>query len=139
MAGWRQPIASRLAGLASATAIACCAAAPAPNTTGNVELAATRPAREGEAVWLEIRTGPLPRGTEIRVSTAAGELLGTVSPFGAARGAAGGAHLIALPQGAVAGGRVRIRLEVDVPGKPARAPRAGEVLGAELVFVPVTP
>lgn len=108
---------------------------------GFVELAPARPATPRETTWLQLRVGNLPRTAEIRVSTPEGALLGTVSPYGASPRAQQQAvtHLLPLPEGTLADGRVRLRLTVDTPGMPARAPRPGEVEAIELIHVPIDP
>lgn len=108
---------------------------------GLVELAPARPAGPRETTWLRLRVGGLPRTAEIRVNTPEGALLGTLSRHGASYGApqAATTHLLPLPEDALASGRVRLRLTVDTPGMPARAPRPGEVEAVELIHVPVDP
>ena len=102
-----------------------------------VELTLPRAAAADEAVWLQVRAGALPRGTEIQVSTSDGVLLGTVSPFGGPRGH-GATYTIPLPKTAVRDGRVRLRFEVHEAGAPARPPRPGEVESVSLIYVPVS-
>ena len=41
---------------------------------GVIELPLPRTPSPGEEIWLQLRVGPLPRGTEIRVSTVDGRL-----------------------------------------------------------------
>jgi hypothetical protein len=103
-----------------------------------VELALTRPAAAHEAVWLEIRVGALVRGGQLRVRTAAGELVGTVAPFGAVARSQGGTYKFPLPQGAVVDGRVQLCLDAEAPGIAARAPQPGEVDAVTLIYVPVS-
>jgi hypothetical protein len=103
-----------------------------------VELALTRPAAAHEAVWLEVRVGALARGGQLRVLTAAGELVGTVSPFGAVARSQGGTYTFPLPKAAVVDGRVQLCLEAEAPGAAARAPRPGEVEAVTLIYVPVS-
>jgi hypothetical protein len=105
---------------------------------GLVELTLPRAAADDEAVWLQIQIGVLARGAVIRVSSTNGELLGSVSSYGSARGAPSPTYLVPLPKTAVVNGRIRVRLTVDEPGKPSRAPRADEVENVIPVYVPVT-
>jgi hypothetical protein len=114
------------------------AAAGSEIRPGLVELELERPPAPREAVWIQVRAAPLPRGVEIRVSTRDGTLLGTVSSFGAPRGREIATYAIPLPETAIASNRVRLRLEVDEPGAPVRAPRPGEVEGVDLVYVPIS-
>ncbi len=101
-----------------------------------IELPLPRAPAAGEDVWLQLRVGPLRRGTEIRVSTSDGVLVGTASPFGAPQSQGAATYTIPLPKAAIVGGSVRLRLDVDQPGSPARAPRPGEIEGASLIYVP---
>jgi hypothetical protein len=104
-----------------------------------IELPITRLPANGEAVWVQIGAGVLPRGTEIRVSTPDGVLLGTVSSFPALRGQEETVtHTIPLPQNIITGGPVRLLLEVEAPGKPARAPQPGEINNIDLIYVPIS-
>lgn len=121
----------------SATCVSCTKAED-DHHQGIIELALTRPATSKEAVWLEIRAGTLPRGTEIRVSTRKGILLGTVSPFGAQQGREAVTYTIPLPQNTITNNRVHLRLTVDTPGVPARAPQPGEVESINLIYVPIS-
>jgi hypothetical protein len=102
-----------------------------------VELALARPAAAHEAVWLQVRVGALARGGQLRVLTAAGELFGTVAPFGAAARSQGGTYTFPLPKGAVVDGRAQLCLEAEAPGAAGRAPRPGEVEAVALIYVPV--
>jgi hypothetical protein len=105
-----------------------------------IELRLVRPPTTREAVWIQVRAGALPRGTEIRVSTSEGVLLGTVSPFGGPQGPDAVTYTIPLPQAAIVDERVQLRLQVDEPGPGARAraPRTGEVESVNLIYVPIT-
>jgi hypothetical protein len=103
-----------------------------------IELGLARPATSREAVWIQVHAGALPRGTEIRVSTSEGVLLGTVSPFGGSQGPEAVTYTIPLPQTAIVNNRVQLRLEVDEPGTSARAPRPGEVESVNLIYVPIS-
>jgi hypothetical protein len=121
-------------------AVALCATS-ASATCGSrqqaIELMLARPATANEAVWLQVRVGMLPRGGRLRILTAAGDLVGTVAPFGA-RGGQGGTYILPLPKAAVAEGRVQLCLEAQEADAPARAPRPGEVDAVELIHLPVT-
>jgi hypothetical protein len=105
-----------------------------------IELRLARPATAREAVWIQVHAGALPRGTEIRVSTSEGVLLGTVSPFGGPRGPEAASYTIPLPQATIVNERVQLRLEVNEPGPGAgaRAPRPGEVESVNLIYVPIS-
>jgi len=104
---------------------------------GAVELALPRDAAADEAVWLQVHAGVLPRGAEILISTHDGTLVGTVSPLIIPYGEDAGTYTVPLPDTAIANGRVRLRLAVEVPGAPARAPKSGEVQSVDLMYVPI--
>lgn len=104
-----------------------------------IELTLPRPATSEEAVWVQVRARILPRGTEIRISTPDGTLLGTVSPYGAsAHDRQAATYTIPLPENAIVDDRVQLRLEVDEPGQPPRAPRPVEVESVNLIYVPIS-
>jgi hypothetical protein len=103
-----------------------------------VELTLPRAPADDEAVWLQIQAGALARGAVIRVSGSDGELLGSVAPYGSARGAPSATYLVPLPKTAIVNGRIRVRLTVEQPGKPSREPHAEEVQNVVPVYVPVT-
>lgn len=104
-----------------------------------IELKLPRPAGTQEALRIQVRTGALARGKEIRISTPDGMLLGTVSPYGATTlNQQGATYTIPVPKEAIGRDRVQLRLEVDEPDKPSRAPRPSEVESIDLIYVPVT-
>jgi hypothetical protein len=92
-----------------------------------IELAAPRPPGRGESVELQITTGPLP-------STEDGESLGAVTPYPPGRPS--NTATVPVPQSAIVGGRLRLRLQVLEPGAPPRPPRPGEVQRLDLVVAP---
>lgn len=85
-----------------------------------------------------IQVGMLAPRTSNRVDSTDGELLGSVAPYGSARGAPSSNYLVPLPKTAIANDRIRVRLSVEEPGKPGRGPRANEVENVIPVYVPVT-
>jgi len=96
-----------------------------------IELAAPRQAGRGDAVELQITTGPLPRGARLTLSTEGGESLGAVTPYPPGRQS--NTATVPVPRSAIVDGRLRLRLQVLEPGAPARAPRQSEVQRVELV------
>ncbi|RAI37250.1 hypothetical protein [Rhodoplanes roseus] len=107
---------------------ALCASAAAEDAgDGTVDLVLSRPAAPDEEVWLQVKTGALPRGAEIEVATADGTPVGSVSPFGAATARQGASYTLPLPAGAGRDGRVTLRVKIQEPGAAARPPQAGEV------------
>ena len=123
--------------LVGALVVAAIAAA-AQSSPGVYALTPPRPTVAGEAIWLKLTVGPLPRGTVLRVSTEDGRPVGTIAPFGAAASQSVQDHLLALPTTASAGAAVRLRIELQDPNGTSRAPAPGEVRGVTLVYVPVT-
>ena len=95
-------------------------------------LSLPHPLQAGETASLEVEVGPLPAGTSITVTTAAGEPLGRLSPFGPRAAQAGGSYVVPVPAAAMRDGRLTVRLLVSVPGAPPRAPTALEVTGVKL-------
>ena len=129
-----------MTGRRKAVALLCACASLAPalalgESPGVIELPLPRAPGPGEEVWLQLRVGPLPRGTEIRIGTLDGALVGTASPFGAPRSQGPATYTIPLPKTAVVDGSVKLRIDVDQAGAPSRAARPGEVEGS-LIFVP---
>jgi hypothetical protein len=104
----------------------------------SLELILPREPAHDEAVWLQVRVGALPPRASIRVDSSEGELLGSVSPYGSVRGAPSATYLVPLPKTAVVDGRLQLRLTVEEPGKPSRAPRANEIDTVVPVYVPIT-
>ena len=82
--------------------------------------------KAGEAVFLEIKLGDLPRGTKIEFSDSHGRPMGAISPFGRRTGSEAGAYTIPVPASAVSGSRVSPRIVVN-DGKQKRVPISGEV------------
>jgi hypothetical protein len=101
-----------------------------------VELATPRPPGHGEAVQLQVTTGPLPQGARLTVVTEEGEILGAVAPFGRPHDRGSTTATVPVPRSAVGDGRLRLRLEVIEPGAPPRPPRPDEVKRLDLVLVP---
>ena len=101
-----------------------------------IELAAPRPAGRGEAVQVQVTTGPLPRGARLALIAENGEILGAVAPFGPQGARGSTTATVPVPQSAMVDGRLRLRLQVVEPGAQPRAPRPGEVERLDLVVVP---
>ena len=99
-----------------------------------VELAPPRPLGRGEAVQLQVTTGPLPEGARLAIVTERGEILGAVTPFGRPRERV--TATVPVPQSALVDGHLRLRLEVLEPGAPPRPPRPEEIERLDLVLVP---
>lgn len=116
-----------------AAVAALVATGPAVAQQGSmIELVAPRSPGRDDAVEIQITTGQLPRGGRLIVSTERGEVLGAVQPFGAPQGTA----TVPIPNSAVAGRTVRLRLEVVAPGAAPRAPTPDEVKRLEVLVIP---
>jgi hypothetical protein len=107
---------------------------PVAEDAAMIELAAPRPIGRGESVELQITTGPLPRGARLMLSTEDGESLGAVTPYPPGRQS--NTATVPVPQSAIVGGRLRLRLQVLERGAPPRPPRPSEVQRLDLVVAP---
>ena len=87
--------------------------------------------REGETATLVLKVGVVPRGAEIVVKTASGQLLGVISPHGVPAGHELGTCPVPLPADAIAGRRVSVRISVDLY-RSQRAPTKQEVRGVRV-------
>jgi hypothetical protein len=127
----------RAAAIALMLALALLAqAAPAQeaNTMAqSLSLALPHPLGAGETAWIEVELGAISKGRVVTVTTAAGQPLGTVAPFGAHPAQSGGTYTYTLPvpAAAIRNGRVDIRLTISQPGGP-RAPTAQEMRGVKV-------
>jgi hypothetical protein len=101
-------------------------------STQELTLDLPHPLRAGEAAWIEVQVGPISRGRQVTVTTAAGEPLGTISPFGTRAGQDAGTFSLPVPAEAIRDGRVAIRIAISQAGAPARAPTVQEVRGVKL-------
>ncbi len=101
-----------------------------------------RPERSGhanESIWLQVTVGALDRGASIRVNSADGALLGSVSPYSAQARTAGGSYLISLPHALTRELPIRLTFTLDRgPPHPRRAPTPAELLNAKLVLLPTS-
>lgn len=102
--------------------------------SSTIELVAPRSPSRGDGVEIQITTGQLPRGGRLIVSTEQGKILGAVDPFGPPTGSS--TATVPIPNSAVAGRSVRLRLQVMAPGVSPRPPRPDEVRGVEVLVVP---
>ena len=95
-------------------------------------LALPHPLGAGEAAWIEVQVGPISRGRQITITTASGQPLGTISPFGTRAGQDAGTYTLPVPPEAIRDGRLAIRLAITRGGGPLRAPTAQEVRGVKV-------
>lgn len=82
--------------------------------------------RAGESASLEIQVGAVSHGTEIEVTTTAGQLLGVISPFGVRRGNEAGTYTVPVPPDAISNNHVSVRLLLKYY-QAQRAPTRKEV------------
>jgi hypothetical protein len=95
-------------------------AAPAQQPSQDIVLALPRPLGAGETAFIEVQVGPIGR-REIDVTTASGQELGVISPFGVRAGQDAGTYTLPVPNDAIRDGRVAIRLTISQQGA-ARPP-----------------
>jgi hypothetical protein len=107
-------------------------AAMAQDAARSVTLELPRALAASEIAFIEVQVGPIGRGRTIEVTTAAGEPLGVVSPFGVRPGQDAGTYPLPVPKEAIRDGRLSIRLTISQPGGSSRAPTADEVRGVKL-------
>jgi hypothetical protein len=107
-------------------------AALAQDAARSMTLELPRPLAAGETAFIEVQVGPIGRGRTIEVTTASGQPLGTVSPFGVRTGQDAGTYPLPVPQDAIHDGRLSIRLTISQPGGSSRAPTADEVHSVKL-------
>jgi hypothetical protein len=96
-------------------------------------LALPHPLREDESAGIEVHLGPIARGRVVTVTTASGQPLGTLSPFGTRVGEDAGTYTLPVPPDAIRDGRVAIRLSITQAGGPPRPPTAQEVPSVRLI------
>jgi hypothetical protein len=107
-------------------------AALAQDAARSMTLQLPRPLAANETAFIEVQVGPIGRGRTIEVTTASGQSLGVVSPFGVRTGQDAGTYPLPVPQDAIRDDRLSIRLTISQPGGPPRAPTADEVRGVKL-------
>ena len=100
-----------------------------------VELPLPRALAGPQALRLKVTAGALPRGALLYVTTADGELVGTVPSSQPMK--AGLENELPLPKDAASGATLRLRLQMRTQNGALRPPTADEVLGLALVYVPV--
>jgi hypothetical protein len=107
-------------------------AALAQDAAQNMTLQLPRPLAANETAFIEVQVGPIGRGRTIEVTTASGQPLGVVSPFGVRSGQDAGTYPLPVPNDAIRDGRVSIRLTISQPGGAPRAPTADEVRSVKI-------
>jgi hypothetical protein len=107
-------------------------AAMAQDAARSMTLELPRALAASETVFIEVQVGPIGRGRTIEVTTASGQPLGVISPFGVRAGQDAGTYPLPVPQDAIRDGRLSIRLTISRPDGPPRAPSADEVRSVKL-------
>jgi hypothetical protein len=87
----------------------------------------------GETVLIEVQVGAIVRGAEIDVTTASGQQLGVISPFGPRAGQGVKTYTIPIPPDAIRDGRIAVRLAITQYGASPRPPTVKEVLDVRLI------
>jgi hypothetical protein len=103
----------------------------------DMTLVLPHPLRAGETAWIEVQVGPIGH-QEIDVTTASGQELGVISPFGVRVGQDAGTYTLPLPGDAIRDGRVSVRLTITQFGALPRAPTAQEVRSVKLTVAGVS-
>jgi hypothetical protein len=99
-----------------------------------LELRLPRRVAPHDGIELQVSTGPLPRGARLVVESPRGQIFGAVAPFPA--GSTSNSATIPIPQSALQGETLPLRLEMRDPDGKTRAPSASEVGKLDLVIVP---
>jgi hypothetical protein len=101
-------------------------------TVNDVMLKLPRALRPGDQLNVAVSVGPIGR-QRVEVTTAEGQLLGTISLYGVPPGRAGGTYLIPVPPEAVRSGQLDLRFTISSGGEQ-RSPTTEEVTGVRLVL-----
>jgi hypothetical protein len=90
------------------------------------------PLEPGAQAWLEVQVGPLGPGQRVRVTTLAGEPIGTIAPFGPAERQRSGVYSLPVPPDAIHDGVLSVRVTVTQSNAAPRPPAAREVQSLRL-------
>lgn len=131
MNAWLRPLIGSILLLG---AVSCAAGERAAPAAKRVLLAPERAPAAGEAMWLEVVVGALPKGTSLTVADAQGNLLGAVSPFGRPARQAGGGHLIPLPEALQRAEKIELLIAL-VDNEGTRQPTADELREVQLAYI----
>jgi hypothetical protein len=113
-------------------------AALAQDAARRMTLDLPRALAASETAFIEVELGAIGRGRTIEVTTASGQPLGVVSPFGVRAGQDAGTYPLPVPKEAIRDGRLAIRLTISQPGGASRAPTADEVRSVKLGVGPAS-
>ncbi len=81
----------------------------------------------GGLIWIELRTGPLPRGTVLHLATPAGEWSTALVPFGTQSWQGPTSYQVAIPASAAIAGHLELDAQITLPGEDPRPPRPEEL------------
>jgi|GEM_PF-1963273 len=111
-------------------------AVSAQSTAHDMTLQLPHPLASDETAFVIVQIGAIGRGQEIEVTTASGQPLGVVSPFGVRAGQQAGTYPLPVPRDAIRNGQLSLRLTISQFGAPPRAPTAEEVPSVKLSVGP---
>ena len=119
-----------------ATLISCALLVQTAGAPGRVvKLVLPRDLRADEGAAVEVEVGVITRGAQIRVETAAGKLLGIISPYGIRSGHEAGTYTVPVPSEAISNKRVSLRIILSY-NRSKRTPTTQEVRSVQLKITP---
>jgi hypothetical protein len=98
----------------------------------DMTLTLPRPLAAGETAWIELQVGPIGR-QEIDVTTAAGQPIGTIAPFGPRAGQDAGTYAFPVPANLIHGDSLAVRITITQPNGPPRPATEQDVRSVKLV------
>ncbi|HEX4631199.1 MAG TPA: hypothetical protein VH188_09560 [Chthoniobacterales bacterium] len=103
----------------------------------DIELLLPRELGRGDAAFLQVELGTLPRGREVHLTTASGRELGVISPYAMPAGRDAGIYNVPVPSDVFVERRLIVRLSLNTSDRRERAPTADEVKNVWVKIVPV--
>lgn len=99
-----------------------------------VTLTLSKAPEQTDSVWLEVKVGSFPKGTELEIWTVEGRFLGTISPFGnPSRDVKDtSVYSVPIPRDAITDKRLELRLIINTGNNTERAPTKKDVRSAKL-------
>lgn len=99
-----------------------------------VTLTLTKGLEPTDAVWLTVKIGSFPKGSELEIWTVKGRFLGTISPFGnPSRDIKDTSiYTVPIPINAIKDKRLELRLTVNDANNKERAPTKNDVRSVKL-------
>ena len=88
-------------------------------------------ARSSVALVLEVTIGPMPRGTDVLLTTGPGRLIAAISPFGPGAGA--GSYSVPVPPDVLIDDRLLVFVAVEQSGRARRPATPEEVSRIRLI------